>query len=545
MSIGLGPSLALGRAAVTAIVPAGARVFGAYSEDGLAGYTTTAGRAPKIWHGYQKWGDVANAFSDAATAILNPAFTAGAMPMLTWESWAGTVTDSTYKLTTITAGSHDTYINAWAAACATDGRTFFLRLDQEMNLAAVDTWSCGPSNPNGNVVADYVAAWRYIHAKFVAAGATNVRWVWCPNVLYSTSPSFASLYPGDAYVDWVALDGYNDLASNQSFRTVMGISYEVLRGMTRRPILIAETASIESLSDKAAWITDAYLTAIPTYLPEIAAVAWFDANYGGVNNYRIDSSSPSKAAYVAAAADPTWHGSLSATTADLPTITYAPANVSGLLASYDCNQGSGSQLTDSSGHAFHGTLGAGGAAPTWVTEGLSFNGSNYVTLPSGAFNSNELTIMQVVPQHTAGSLRTMSFAFAGTEWFEVRADPSNSSYLVKIQNAAASSSFPGLGNNKWPVNVWDAIALRINLSAGTTNSAVGSKVYYPNVNTGNVVIVGAASAGYLGRDVANANRWDKKMGYVLIYNRQLLDQEIAYLYEFLRDAMAARGVSLA
>ena len=42
------------------------------------------------------------------------------------------------------------------------------------------------------------------------SGANNVNWVWCPNIdpdgiFYDLS----SLYPGDAYVDWTGLDGYN------------------------------------------------------------------------------------------------------------------------------------------------------------------------------------------------------------------------------------------------------------------------------------------------------------------------------------------------
>ena len=49
---------------------------------------------------------------------------------------------------------------------------------------------------------DYVAAWRRSHDVANAAGATNITWVWCPNI----DPADAltpceRLYPGDANVD--------------------------------------------------------------------------------------------------------------------------------------------------------------------------------------------------------------------------------------------------------------------------------------------------------------------------------------------------------
>ena len=40
---------------------------------------------------------------------------------------------------------------------------------------------------NGNTAEQYVAAWRYVHAIFVAEGATNVRWIWNPNTMPGTA----------------------------------------------------------------------------------------------------------------------------------------------------------------------------------------------------------------------------------------------------------------------------------------------------------------------------------------------------------------------
>lgn len=68
----------------------------------------------------------------------------------------------------------------------------------------------------------------------------------------------------------------------------------------------------------------------------------------------------------------------------------APAEIvaSGLIAEYRFDDGAGQVLTDYGGNALHGQLGATTGAeatdPTWVTEGLSFDGGDYVKLTPGS-----------------------------------------------------------------------------------------------------------------------------------------------------------------
>jgi len=56
--------------------------------------------------------------------------------------------------------------------------------------------------------------------------------------------------------------------------------------------------------------------------------------------------------------------------------------VPGASAVYLCNQGTGTTLTDFSGNGLDGTFGATTKAPTWATEGVLFDGGDYVTLPN-------------------------------------------------------------------------------------------------------------------------------------------------------------------
>jgi beta-mannanase len=68
-------------------------------------------------------------------------------------------------------------------------------------------WFPWDEGVNGNTPGQFVQAWRHVHDIASAVGATNVTWVWCPNV--TPINNLGEFYPGDAYVDWTCLDGYN------------------------------------------------------------------------------------------------------------------------------------------------------------------------------------------------------------------------------------------------------------------------------------------------------------------------------------------------
>ena len=108
------------------------------------------------------------------------------------------------------------------------------------------------------------------------------------------------VYPGDEYVDWVGISGYNwgdtrTWSQWQSFLRIFDQSYEKLEALTLKPIMIAEVASAVSGGDKAAWIRQAYFKQIPSGFPRIRAIVWFHANKE--NDWRVNSSDRSLRAY--------------------------------------------------------------------------------------------------------------------------------------------------------------------------------------------------------------------------------------------------------
>jgi len=273
----------------------------------IDGYAGLVGASPAIVMWYEDW-----AHHGFDPALMQAVAARGAMPLVTWDPWdwsGDPINQPAYSLSTIAAGSHDDYVRQWAQGAAAWGRPLYLRFAPEMN----GVWAPWEAWVNGNTPGDYVAAWRHVVTVVRQQGATNVRWVWCPNVIASDALTFAPFYPGDAYVDWVGLDGYNGGTALLwggwlSVSQIFGLSYGVLTALTSKPVMIGETASAEAGGDKAAWITQGLLTDLPAQFPTVRALVWFDAVKE--TDWRINSSPAALAAFRQVAASPLYQGSL-------------------------------------------------------------------------------------------------------------------------------------------------------------------------------------------------------------------------------------------
>lgn len=221
----------------------------------------------------------------------------GRIPMITWGA------SDTIALAN---GSQDVYLRRQARSIAAIGGTVFLRFFHEPEGAYRAAYV--------HSAADFVAAWRHVHALFLAEGATNVVWIWCPTAWsFTATTSPAAYYPGDDVVDWVASDGYNwaPTQPGAQWRTFSQIfarwyAWGVAKG---KPLMIAEFGALEdpALPDrKAQWLRDA-LTTLKTTYPLIQAAVYFDTThptpaYNLVWDLR--SSAASLAAWTAIGQDP-------------------------------------------------------------------------------------------------------------------------------------------------------------------------------------------------------------------------------------------------
>jgi beta-mannanase len=232
----------------------------------------------------------------AATAIANQ----GSTTMLAWEAEDGTLADPVnqpgYTLASINEGGHDALLTTWATEIKAWGRPFMLRFAPEMN----GNWNPYSEGVNGNTAGQYVLAWRHVHDLFVANGATNVAWVWNPNIDYAGSVPLPGLYPGDAYVDEVGLDGYNWGTSQpwstwQTPQQVFDPTIADVRTFTPKPIILTEVASSELGGNKAQCIGEFFTWLKAT--PAVTSFVWFEFNKE--TDWRVESSSASLAAFIA------------------------------------------------------------------------------------------------------------------------------------------------------------------------------------------------------------------------------------------------------
>src|SRR3954466_7891203 len=241
--------------------------FGAYASgvpewpsliDGLA---AQSGRRPAVALWYRDFAH--DAFSSRELGNLAAA---GELPMVTWEPWnvADKADTGTYSLRAIASGELDDYLRAEAQEASDWGRPILVRFAHEMNGG----WYPWGLHGTGNSAAEYVGAWRHVVTLFRRQGARNVKWVWAPNVDIDGSLPFAAAYPGDSWVDYVGLDGYNWGTAKapgwKSLTAIFGSSYDRLLTLSTRPVMITEVAANEDgVHDKPAWIASALTKELP------------------------------------------------------------------------------------------------------------------------------------------------------------------------------------------------------------------------------------------------------------------------------------------
>ena len=201
-----------------------------------------------------------------------------------WEQY-GTTLDA------INAGQFDTYMQQFATAAKTYGGPVILAPLHEMN----GNWDPWDGTVGSNTPAKVIAAWKRIHDAFV--NVPNVKFAWDVNnesVPDTAANAIGAYYPGDAYVDYVGVDGFNFSNPWQTFGQVFDSAMNQLKTYNK-PIFIFSMACAPG-SQKAAWITEGLGTHVKNY-PNIAGWVWFNQNKE--KDWRVNSDSASLEAFKA------------------------------------------------------------------------------------------------------------------------------------------------------------------------------------------------------------------------------------------------------
>jgi hypothetical protein len=192
------------------------------------------------------------------------AVSTGRIPLISWHG---------LNSREVLEGRHDRYIHRFAASLKRIRSPMFIRYGWEMDGTANRRWVVSP--------ADFVASWRYIHDRFEGVRAV---WVWAPNAsaFEGERGGADAYYPGDAYVDWIAADGFNWSACKgapwKGFADIFGAFYRW--GSTRdKPLMVPASGTVEDPANpgrKAAWFDNA-VQAMES-MPRIKAFVYFHSD---------------------------------------------------------------------------------------------------------------------------------------------------------------------------------------------------------------------------------------------------------------------------
>jgi beta-mannanase len=248
------------------------------------------GRSPAIINSFSPWKKPDGTYRLFPAELCDYIRAFGAMPLITWppgqanaqhqvENFTGDRPQPDFDTVALAAGKHDEYIKQWALSARNYGHPLMVRLMHEM-IAAPYPWS--KSQNRNDSPARYVAAFRHIVDIFKRNDVSNVQFVWCIGV--GNAKVAKDYYPGDDYVDWVSLDGYNTVRNEnvpwRSFQQIFGNSYKVLTSFSARPVMIAEVSTVQDLTDperSGKWFEEAILQTIPREMPRIKAVVFFNS----------------------------------------------------------------------------------------------------------------------------------------------------------------------------------------------------------------------------------------------------------------------------
>jgi mannan endo-1,4-beta-mannosidase len=289
-------------------------------------YISQAGRKPAFAWLPMTWQHLDGSFWQFDPQMLEEFRTRGIMPALTWDPSKGSteaytdfqaaVNQTEFSWKQINSGRYDAYITQFAKDAAAYHYPFIVRVLHEMD----GTWYPWGFSVNGNTnIQDFVNAFKHIVDIFRAAGATNVQFVWNPTAVGAAAvQTYGGLlrqaYPGDNYVDWIALDGYNLKLDNWlSLQEVFQPAYGLLTSFSKRPMILWEVGSLENPQDpmaKANWIKQGFLTTIPNDFPAVKVAAWFNSKDGSGRDFSLQTSQNAMDAWKQVVSSPLYQGSL-------------------------------------------------------------------------------------------------------------------------------------------------------------------------------------------------------------------------------------------
>ena len=195
--------------------------------------------------------------------------------VLFWEASdykiGGTIQPN-YSYRSILAGNWDGYFKDFANQVKAYEGPVILVPFSELN----GNWTPWSGTVNGNTPAQAVEAWRYVHKFFNEV--PNVKFGLAVNsasVPNTPENQIANYYPGDAYVDYVGVDGFNMNYPWMTFNELFARPVSILE-QYNKPIMIFSFGSAPG-PQKAAWLNEGLNVFLPNH-PKVVGWVYFNQN---------------------------------------------------------------------------------------------------------------------------------------------------------------------------------------------------------------------------------------------------------------------------
>jgi beta-mannanase len=199
---------------------------------------------------------------------LDDLWKAGFVPIVTLEPWSIEEISSSKLLKNNNLREQ---FRAWANQFAkwigpSSQRKLILRPAHEMN----GSWYPWSADAGVNPV-EYRRMWRAVYDIFQdkVLCSDDIRWLWSINAETTADVDVAAYYPGDAYVDWVGVDGYNfggsqDWSVWRNPESVFERAFKKVRNISDAPLSVPEFGC-SSIRDgnidpvaKSSWVADTF-----------------------------------------------------------------------------------------------------------------------------------------------------------------------------------------------------------------------------------------------------------------------------------------------
>ena len=206
--------------------------------------------------------------------------------------------EKVFTLDAIIAGKFDADLRQWAAGARKFAAPMLVEWGTECNgqwFAWNGRWNGGSAGP-----AKFIQAWRHIVKLMRDAGCGNITWVWhvdsndVPDVTWNRLENY---YPGDDWVDWIALSAYGpqkpaDRDAPERLRAMLDAACPRIDVLApKKPLILAEfgcTRHHPKITADA-WANDALTDLLSARWPRIAGFCWWNEAWENDDHRKNDT----------------------------------------------------------------------------------------------------------------------------------------------------------------------------------------------------------------------------------------------------------------